>query len=233
MPNSRRAPVSPELALVDPALRESERARDQSWTTGPSLALRPVAESVSTPRMSPAYRVPRARSPRRRRAAMAVALIAMVVLVTGSAAPERKAHQAQHVRVGAPRTTTPAPRPTSNSDAQVNAARPGGTARSLLPVAGGGYVFGSSSRFQVGAEGGSLLDFRIISACSTPITVRTIPLNAEGRFRFAGKAESSTSRAATVVVAGGFVTPTRAVGTFRVIASGCTERTTHFTATLS
>ena len=252
-------PLSPELVLVSPELRERALLEEGDAPFPPQADVDPPTASVApepqVPLPSPSA-VPRraetAAGPVERRltvgAATAIALTALIVFGAGVAVgklafPTPTARSPAAPRAASPRpsVTTAIPRTASSASATLPAQQPRSStaparakrlpSRTVRPIPNGGYVL-SDGRFRLSGTGRRILDFTLRTTCSGPLTLPPIQVAASGTFTFSGKPPGALP-GTTVRVTGRFVSPAAASGTTRVTRGTCRSPARPFAAHLS
>jgi hypothetical protein len=254
--------VSPELALVDPAMR-----RDA--IVGASVARNPTATPSQLVEL-PASTDGQQKTGRARRASrtffalggVSVGIIAAALLASGDresrstaslattsglaseAAPtqtdgssdDREEDSRVDVVAGqepASAAAEPTDAPTIRSRTRASAERTStGAAPAVLPPRGAGFVFGQGGSFAVDQRG-ALRRFTVSSGCSAAVRLDGIRVAEDGRFAFAGSVRAPGGGRVDVAVKGRFVTSDRAVGWVRLSTAQCEATRIRFSATLS
>jgi hypothetical protein len=184
---------------------------------------------------------------------VAVALVAAVALakvLPGSFEPRpgRPAGRSAPVAAEAPSSTSAAPVPTRTHPAVKSAAATPvksaaatqahranartGRAETLLAVPRGGYVFGSSGRFQVSADLQRIRLFQTRLSCARRVVVATIPLHSGTRFSYGSRLRRG-KRLVTLEIAGRFLDRRRVRGYVRAHSAKCDSGKSRFLARLS
>ena len=256
----RERPLSPELVLVSPDLREralleEERAAPVTPQADVDPPTASVAPAPRVPVPSPPAPPPRAEAsagPGGRRltagAATAIALIALIVFGAGvaigklafptstarSPVAPRAASPKPPVTASAPRTSSRAPTTAPARQPRPSTAPPPAKRlppRTLRPTPNGGYVF-SGGTFRLSGTGRRILDFTLRTTCSGPLTLPPMQVAATGTFTFSGQPPGALP-GTNVRVTGRFVSPVAARGTTRVTRRTCHGPATPFAAELS
>ena len=85
--------------------------------------------------------------------------------------------------------------------------------------------------FETNKAGTKIVELRMYNDCSrVPVTWPSIKVGKDGKFSKSGKVKNVVNQQITYSIAGRFVKPGKAVGTFELDAKGCNKKPEKFTA---
>ena len=137
---------------------------------------------------------------------------------------------------GSPAASLPAPaeQPTrETSSPGQGAGGPETTLAGGLAVPRGGYVFGSSGRFQIAPDLRTVRTFHARVKCARTVVIPAMSLRGGSRFAYRGQIRAGNKRAVQLDVAGRFLDSSRVRGFVRARSAGCDSGKVRFLARLS
>ncbi len=244
------APLSPELVLVSPELRERalaalpERPWENLWQQPPQL--RPAAfdapNAAAVAHPAAAVEAPLASQPVKARSRGRGFWLIVAGLVAGFLVAEavpRPDGPTLVQTVAEPAARVARERPAPGPEATPAAAGTASTKVRVRPtvtagvaVAGGGYVFGRWGRFQVAPNRRSITRFQAHIRCARSVSVAGLPLRG-GRFRYRGLFGRHVQGSLHLFISGRFVARTLVRGVVRARTLRCDSGAVPFVATLS